>query len=305
MAVERVGVVLVSWHSGDTLAPCLASLPASAEVVVVDNAGEAGFAERLERLRPGTRLLVPGRNLGFGRACNLGVADLATEFVLLLNPDARLEPGALALLVEVLRDDPSLAAVGPAVAAAEGGWERTWGEDPSFFAEWRERRRGRTTANRPTASRHVPWLSGCCVLLRRAVFEEVGGFDPGYFLYYEDADLGRRMRYAGFRLCLWPTAGAWHGRGASTGRLGMGLDWYRRQSQVRYYRKFNGPLDRLALALRLAMVLLPRCLHGPDAAHGRALLRRLIGTRVEVAEADFPGLDHGLQEVTSASRRAM
>ncbi|MEB3237862.1 MAG: glycosyltransferase family 2 protein [Candidatus Sericytochromatia bacterium] len=286
--MAETGVVLVSWHSGDVLRGALAALPADLEVVVIDNAAEEGFAKALQAVRPGVRVIVPGRNLGFGQACNLGAAELGKADILLLNPDARIDAAGLGCLADALGADSRLAAVGPAVQDHSGSWERTWGADPAFVSEWSERRRGRTTPNRPVGVRDVPWLSACCLLVRREAWDAVGGFDPGYFLYYEDADLCRRMREEGWRLRLVPDARAEHIRGVATRALGHRLEWYRRQGQVRYYRRFNGPVDRFLLALRLAVVLLPRCVAGPEQSFWRALLRRLAGAQSPVASADAP-----------------
>ncbi|MEB3203429.1 MAG: glycosyltransferase, partial [Candidatus Sericytochromatia bacterium] len=147
--MAATGVVIVTWHAGAMLHEALGALPQGVPVVVVDNAGEVGLAERIEAVRPDVRLLVPGRNLGFGQACNLGAAALGEVDVLLLNPDASVDGGALALLCAALDADPGLAAVGPAVRGQDGMWERTWGEDPGFRTEWAERRQGRTVAERP------------------------------------------------------------------------------------------------------------------------------------------------------------
>lgn len=288
--MAAIGVVIVSWHAGAMLREALGALPHGVPVVVVDNAGEAGLAERIAAVRPDVRLLVPSRNLGFGQACNLGAAALGEVDVLLLNPDACVDGGALALLCAALDADPGLAAVGPAVRGQDGMWERTWGEDPGFRTEWAERRQGRTVAERPREARDVAWLSGCCLLVRRAAWDAVGGFDPGYFLYYEDADICRRLRAGGGRIRYLPEAVAEHARGAVTGTLGHRLAWYRRQGQVRYYRRFNGRLDRLMLGLRLAAVILPRCVAGRDRAFWRALARRLLEAQPPVAEADAPAL---------------
>jgi len=286
--LAATGVVIVSWQAGAMLCDALEALPDGVPVVVVDNAGETGLAERVQAVRPDVRLLVPGRNLGFGQACNLGAAALGEADVLLLNPDARLDGAALETLRAALDADPGIAAVGPAVRGPDGMWERTWGEDPGFRAEWAERRQGRTVAERPHEARDVAWLSGCCLLVRRGAWDAVGGFDPGYFLYYEDADLCRRLRAWGGRICFLPRAVVCHARGAVTGSLGHRLAWYRRQGQVRYYRRFNGRADRFLLGLRLAAVILPRCLAGRDRAFWRALGRRLLLAQPDVAEADAP-----------------
>jgi GT2 family glycosyltransferase len=224
-------VILVNYHCADLICEAVASLGdiRDLQVDVVDNSASADQENVLRSSLPKeVRLLLPGKNLGFGQACNLAFQSSRSEFVLLLNPDARLMPGALDAMVAELRADTRLAAVGPRVYWDE---ERRFMMPLSTFPSksWllrscfgtllpvlnvlgaRSFRRAGLAAWR--ASRPVPVeaLSGGHVLLRRSAVVAAGGlFDPDFFMYWEDSDLMHRLKMKGFRLALIPKAEALH-----------------------------------------------------------------------------------------------
>lgn len=209
-AAERVTVVVTAWQSAGVLEACLAALPAGAAVVVVDNASTDDSAAIAERL--GARVVRNARNEGFGRGMNRGAAEASTEFLLLLNPDAVLEPGALDALVAAADARPDVFAFGPRLVEQDGR---------VFFKRWSLLARnagpepkGREPA--PTGDTETPFLSGAAFFVRRAAFEAVGGFDPEIFLFYEDDDLCRRLTDAGGALLYVHAAGVRHARGGSS-----------------------------------------------------------------------------------------
>lgn len=198
---------------------------------LVDNSEDGAEADTLAQHTghlPWVRLLVAERNLGFGRGCNLAFARSEAPYCLLLNPDAQIVPADLQLLVETLQADPRLAAVSP----------RTfWDRDRRFllplaFPQTPLVETGMAMASRSpklclAASRRylgrmrqymassqpveTPFLSGALLMLRRKAVLDAGGlFDPGYFMFFEDTDLSLRLRQAGFRLAVVPTATAVH-----------------------------------------------------------------------------------------------
>ncbi|MCD6223932.1 MAG: glycosyltransferase family 2 protein [Deltaproteobacteria bacterium] len=192
----------------------------SCRVVVVDNSENSREENKLRSSLPeGVKLLVPSENLGFGRACNLALEDFSGDFILLLNPDARLLPGCLSRLQETLLEEEKMAAVGPQVFWDDGC--NCYLPPPStpfifLFAPaiaelspraWMKRAMNRAwryhaikiwCSEAPTKSGN---LSGGHVLLRRDAVEQSGGlFDPRFFLYFEDTDLFMRLRKAGYFL---------------------------------------------------------------------------------------------------------
>ncbi|WP_267423846.1 glycosyltransferase family 2 protein, partial [Curtobacterium sp. GC_Cur_3] len=232
-AGDRAAIVTVSYRSADVLPPFLASTAdASArpvEVVVADN--DSADAEDLRRITEAAsaRFFEVGDNRGYGTAVNRAVATLDPDvrWVLVSNPDVVLEPLALDRLIATATADPTIAAVGPRLLEPSGEVYPSARLVPSlrtglghalFANVWKgnpwTRRYQQSGAH--DVRRDTGWLSGACVLVRRDVFEQLGGFDEGYFMYFEDVDLGWRIGRAGFRNVYEPAATATHIGGTAT-----------------------------------------------------------------------------------------
>ena len=216
-----IAVVIVNYNSGVYLARSLASLPEGCvplawEAVIVDNGSTDGSERAADGPSRGIRLIRGDRNLGFAAAANLGVRSTSAPFVLLLNPDAWLTRGCVQGLVEELETRPECAIVAPLILNEDGTPQGNARGDPTMltglfgrsglmrrlFPKWRGVTRNVVPedASGPDRSIEVDWVSGACCLVRRQPFEEIGGFDEGYFLYWEDADLCRRLRLNGGRI---------------------------------------------------------------------------------------------------------
>ena len=237
-----VSAILVNFNAGHELKVALQSVAeecaaGSWEAVVVDNASTDGSAATVSELAPRVRLIRNVTNVGFGRAVNQAVTISAAPFLLLLNPDCRLGPGAVSAMRAVLDAEPSCAVAGPRILDPDGTVQGSARGDPDMLTGLF----GRTGGLRallpflPVARRNVvvedairsgqrsvvvDWLSGACMLVRREAFLAAGGFDDRYFLYWEDADLCRRLRQHGFHVRYVPGATAVHsvGRSSQTAR---------------------------------------------------------------------------------------
>ena len=181
-------VVIVAYHSAALLPGCLAAIPAGCPVIVVDNASPDDSADVALAARRSARVVRAARNLGFGPGANLGFAQVTTEFGLLLNADATLEPGTIAGLIAAARRYPESGLLAPEVIADEGHMQ--FGHDLPF-------RRLRGSVVEPSGDACCWYVGGSAMFLRMSVFRELGGFDPDIFLYFEDDDLCLRVRAAG------------------------------------------------------------------------------------------------------------
>ncbi len=202
-----ITVISVAYNSMAVLPGMVDSLPAGTPLVIVDNGPDDGLRD-WARAR-GIDCRVPGDNLGFGRGCNLGAAGAVTPFLLFLNPDARLQPDTLDALIAAAGRHPEAAAFGTALQDGAGhvGYKhRTRLAPQDRFAPKAV----------PAEDTAVPALSGAALMVRRAAFEAVGGFDPAIFLYYEDDDLSLRLRAACGPLIFVPSAIATHYAGKSS-----------------------------------------------------------------------------------------
>lgn len=201
-----VTVVFVAFNSAAVLGEAIASVPEGMPVVVVDNASRDVSVEVARQ--GGAEVIEAGENLGFGAGCNLGVRAVETQFVLFLNPDARLLPDTVELLMEDAEANPNAAAFGPLLldnGVPELPRAYTLLEDGPAMMD--------TLPEEPC---EPGFLSGACLLMRRSAFEAVGGFDEAIFLYLEDDDLCLRLRQAGSVLRLVPGAQVVHHQGTSS-----------------------------------------------------------------------------------------
>lgn len=266
-AGARVSTVVVSFNTRDHLLRCLASLEASLvplEVIVVDNASGDGSADAVAERFPATRLVRNAENVGFARASNQGLALARAPYVLLLNSDAEVRPGAVEAMVALLEARPHVAAVGPRTVSGDGAVQVSFGPPLRPVHEWRQRRLVRgVRARRPAALRRAAalagverepaWLSGSCLLARRDALAAMGGFDEDFFLYEEDVDLCHRLRRAGWTLVFTPAAEVVHHLGRSMDQTPDRARLEYKRSHVLYYRKHNGPTATLLLRAYLAV----------------------------------------------------
>jgi N-acetylglucosaminyl-diphospho-decaprenol L-rhamnosyltransferase len=302
VTAPRVAVVLVTWNSALHVGDAVRSVPDGVPIVVVDNGSSDGSAEVARRA--GARVIEAGANLGFGPACNLGAeASAPSETVFLLNPDAALVdgPACLAALLAALEADPSVAAVAPALSGAGQDRfqlrrlptlgslareaflvNRLFPDNAGFRAE--------RYLGRP---RDVPFdveqPAGAALLVRRDVFEALGGFDPAFApAWFEDVDFCARILASGRRLRYVPAARAAHVGGTTMNALPYRdyLPLYTR-NLFRYLDRHAGAPARLGARavllagalLRLLLLPVARGDHArPDAAAAYVrVLRGLLG----------------------------
>jgi N-acetylglucosaminyl-diphospho-decaprenol L-rhamnosyltransferase len=222
-----VDAVIVAHNAGDLLQAAVGSLLPDLpleRVIVVDAESNDGSTDRLREARPGVRV-ERSQNRGFSASNNVGIALTNGRFVLLLNPDAQLEPGALRELVSFAELHARAGIVGPAILNADRSLQaNAYGRFPTLaqaigLRTWRlwQRIRG----NRALSPRgfstptRVDWLTGACMLVRREAIEAVGPMDEGFFLYYEDVDWCHRMHDAGWEVAVVPAARCVHHLGQS------------------------------------------------------------------------------------------
>jgi N-acetylglucosaminyl-diphospho-decaprenol L-rhamnosyltransferase len=232
-AAIRIGIVTVSFRSGDAIRRLLESVPATTtlktDIVVVDNVpgGDPALAPAIRETE--TRIISRPDNPGYGGGVNSGVAvlDPAIDYFLVVNPDVTLDPDALNELVRVIESDPSIAAVGPRIRDLRGITYPSARAIPSLRVGIGHALLGDLMPSNPWTrnyhasadyekQREAGWLSGACILVRRAAFDSVGGFDDGFFMYFEDVDLGYRLGQRGWRNVFVPTATVEHEGGHST-----------------------------------------------------------------------------------------
>lgn len=269
--VVDVEVSLVNTDNRELLARCLASLSAAAgsatwRVTVVDNASSDGSSEVVRREFPWARLLESAARRGFSSNHNRVIHEVLAKgsgrYVLVLNEDTELGPGSIQELIAFGDRDPRLGAIGPRLVGSDGR------EQPSYFRFprvgrqfWDTLRPGRPAQTVETDG----WLNGSCLLIRTDALRDVGGFDERFFIFYEDTDLGLRLRRAGWRTGVCDTARVTHHehRTVSSAASGGAMEWQLLRSRYLYFRKHYGTtraqlvaaLVRGAFAIRASKAL--------------------------------------------------
>jgi GT2 family glycosyltransferase len=219
----EVAVVIPSWNSAALLPRCLDSVAAQGdgvELLVVDNGSSDGTLDLLRER--GVPHLSLGRNTGFAAAVNLGASKVGARAVLALNADAVLAPGAVQSLLAALAGDPGLGGVQPRILQLEGGAAGSGAVDDEAARLYSAGQRlsvdgrafeigaGAAQSEEHRRRREIFGVCGAACLLRRELFDELGGYDESYFSFYEDVDLNVRARIAGWRFLYEPAAVAWH-----------------------------------------------------------------------------------------------
>jgi hypothetical protein len=239
------------------------------EILVVDNASSPTDRACLQRLPAHVVQMLNSQNLGFGQANNLAIQRAAGRYLCFLNPDTVVLDGALDALLRHLYQHPEVGAVGPRIwIDSDRQWQLPPGDPPtlSFFVQRILAEGSRCVGERMSRAWHrralqywssgtpvsVSMLSGACLMTSRQILDTVGGFDPGYFLYYEDTDWCRRVNQAGYQLHHVPGAEIVHYYNQSAKSASGAAQRYARQSLARFVRSHYGRVGTLIYALAQA-----------------------------------------------------
>ena len=285
-ATGRIGVVIVHYRQPDLLDRCLRSFQQVAapplDLIVVDNGGDAGAVERLRAAWPAVDWIAAEANTGYTGGNNLGIAralEAGCDHVLLVNADTEcIEPGFVRRLVRFLELNPDVALAGPRVyLRRRGEIQNTILRYPSLFGQikdWFGYRLFPAVYERSGGMvRSVEMLNGVCILLRASALRQVGAFDPRYFMYVEDADLGLRLRQAGWRLAYVPVDSVIHHQKESGYDLEGEVSLLLRRNAVYFLQKHHRRVQAWGLAAANLILALARtvvALPGPRFRRRRA-----------------------------------
>jgi len=290
-----LSIIIVSWNTRDLLAECLqslcttldtsAQLAAQAprlppldrgdlciEVWTVDNASTDGSVQLVRERFPWTRLIENQENTGFARANNRAIRQSSGRYVLLLNPDTQIRPGALESLVHFMDEHPEAGAAGAQILNPDETLQTSCYPAPTLTRElWRmlhldalwlhgEYRMADWSLDKP---REIEAALGACLILRTKALNQVGLLDESYFMYSEEIDLCHRLRQAGWHVYWVPQARVLHHGGQSTRQVATAMFLRLYQGKIRYFRKHYGQSSARLYKLILLLSSLPRLLLGP------------------------------------------
>lgn len=278
---RRISAIIVNFNAGPELEAALQSIAGELgsvdwEAVVVDNASSDGSGSAVASFAPRARLLRNDRNLGFARAVNQGLAVTTAPLVLIMNPDCRLAAGAMRALEAELIAHPGCAIAGPRILNPDGSVQGSARGDPDMLTGLfgRSALLRRMLPNASISKRNVvsgedlgggerslivDWISGACMLARREALQHVGGFDERYFLYWEDADLCKRLRASGYHVRYVPGGTAIHRIGHSSRTVRASAIRAFHASAYLYYATHVAPRPLQPARLVARLLLTVRC----------------------------------------------
>jgi len=262
-----VSIVIVNYNTREHIIDCLRSIfdiasGCSCEVFVVDNASSDGSADAVRTEFPQVTLIENSENVGFVRASNAALKRASGRYFLLLNPDARLLPGALDAMVEFMDSHPDAGACGCKQIDSRGQIQLTWGYFPTLAREVvRKALHSRLSIDGTIVRAYlcrkfngqtvVDWVAGSCLMVRSEIREQVGLMDENYFMYFEDIDWCHRIQQAGWKIYYLPNIQVVHEGGASANKHKIDAILAYRRSQFYFTRKHYGPAVEKILRLMI------------------------------------------------------
>ncbi len=208
-----IGAVIVTYNSGQYVQGCIESLIREGinQIVVIDSASTDTTPKEIRNFK--LQYILLQENKGFGHAANRGVKELNTDYVLFINPDAYLAPGALQSIWDAFTENPAIKIAGIVLQGNNTVPEKdSFGDEPTLQNLCIRKIVRKQLPHQPF---QVSWVSGGAFVINRELFFACSGFDEAFFLYWEDVDVCRRLRDAGHLVWVVPSARAFHVRGGS------------------------------------------------------------------------------------------
>ncbi|PJF29614.1 MAG: glycosyltransferase family 2 protein [Phototrophicales bacterium] len=264
-----VSVIIVSWNVANLLRDCLNSIyenspDVSLEVIVVDSASGDDTLQMVKTHFPQVILSAQSENVGFTRGNNIGLEMARGRYVFLLNPDTVILGDAIGQMVAYLDAHPQVGIIGPHTLNTDMTHQSTRRRFPTigtafFESTWLQQYAPRTLLDRyyvcdipDDATADVDWVQGSALMARREVYEEIGGLDTRYIMFWEELDWCKRAKLAGWGVVYLGTSKIIHHGGKSTEQAGARKHIHFQQSKLRYYKKFFG--SGFAVLLRLFLL---------------------------------------------------
>jgi hypothetical protein len=269
MARPHLSIIVVNWNTRELTVNCLRSIYATQanlqlEVIVVDNASSDDSAPAVQREFPQARLICNPRNVGFAGANNIGLEQASGDFLLLLNSDTIVPPGALQAACAYMQANPDVGLCGVKLLNPDGSFQASHAHFPTLRAEFLSATGLGTRlvspyfpSPAPSAGeiiQDVDWVAGAFMLVRREAYVQVGGMDTDYFMYSEETDWCYRIKRAGWRLRYLPAVTITHIGGASTRQRSAEMTAELNKSKIRFFEKHYGPARAAQLRAMIAAI---------------------------------------------------
>jgi hypothetical protein len=255
-----ISVIVINYNTREMTLHCLRTLEMAleglnSEIIVVDNASTDGSVAAIKDLFPGVTLVANLENAGFGAANNQAMRVAGGSYFLLLNSDAFPEKTAVSTLVDFMEMNKGVGVAGPRILNEDGSLQISCHPFPSPVSAWLENLWLSSGYRHWKHDRvkHIDFVIGACMLVRREAYQDVGGFDERFFMYSEEADLQRRMKHAGWEIVFVPEARVKHLGGASGAKESARINRHFFESLDYYERKHHGLVGLISLRAAMAV----------------------------------------------------
>jgi len=265
MQTKELSIIIVNYNTKDYVEKCINSIPeylkSTLEIVVVDNASINRDIMELEKVYKDIKLIYSEKNNGFGYGCNLGVRKTNSKYLLFLNPDIKVIENSIEILLKYLKSNINAGVVSGILINDFNQVLYSYNSFPNLKWEFYQafglflKKTIRELTSRIEIKNNIPfevdWFHGACMMMRRDVFEKVGGFDENIFLYYEDVDIQKKIKDCGYKNICIPQAKFYHLERSSV--RGEGFDkvyhFYMHISKIYYYKKYYSTIQVLKLRM--------------------------------------------------------
>ena len=280
----NVSVIIVNYNGLAFTRQCLESLfrfhtSDSFEVIIVDNNSSDGSQIELPKLFPQINFISIPENKGFGAANNVGAKKATGEFLFFVNNDTLFIQETIEKLTNFLSSHNTYGIVGPKLLNENSSFQLSFGNFPSMQTELRAKNMAESyflqskeeiVSNKPIRK---DWVTGAALMIRRKVFESIGGFDEQFFMYFEDIDLCKAMSTKGYQSLYVPFVNLIHLGGKSYEKINDKILYEYRRSQLRYYDKHNFLFQRIIVRVYIFLKFLPKIFIKTDNKNSMNILR--------------------------------
>jgi len=268
--MSSLSIILVNFNGRHFIEICLCSLKQfikhlDYEVIIVDNFSTDDSIEIIKKDHSSSELICSQTNLGFGKANNLAVRNLQGEYLLFLNTDTVLMENTPEILLDYLNSNKDIGVISPRITFDDGRYQLSCGNLPNLLSEFIDKIRyafdnrfhnflSGFYKKKYSTVKEVGWVTGACMMMRRDVFEQLGGFDESFFMYFEDKDICKRVKELDYKVIYYPETTIIHLLGGSSHGIKNSVNTYYRESQLYYYQKHLGILQTTILKLYLRIL---------------------------------------------------
>ncbi len=263
--------IIVNYNGDDKVIDTIKSIykfvTFNFEIIVFDNSSTDGSPQKLKDEfgeNDNFRVILSDKNLGFGKANNRAVKYSKGKYIILFNNDAYLLDGSLNKMIEYYIENDFKGILAPMILNPDSTIQKSWGKYQSILNEILDKYGEKTSIKnflkkaKKSKIIDAPWVAGTCFIVKKSIYEELNGFDEGFFMYFEDSDFSKRAKEKGYRVAIYRDSKIYHLRGYSASKNKNVVSFEYRRSQLYYYCKHRKKINFYILKFYLLLKFLIR-----------------------------------------------